>query len=116
MIDSTTFWSHSPILIYVLFIGERLFAQLPYNWMFGVFTTWMLTYSALLLSNYFFKKASPSSTPWIYWGITAWTIAPLWLFTWSVWLFNLIADNKGGKIHKFFSIVTIVYVFIPVVL
>jgi hypothetical protein len=116
LIDSTTFWSHSPILIFVLVASEQLLTKLSYNWMFGVFTTWMLVYSILLLNNYYFKKASPTSTPWIYWTVTAWTIAPLWFFTWSVWLLNLTVDNKGGKIHKFFTMVTLIYAFIPVVL
>ena len=88
----------------------------PYNIVFGVFATWMLTFSILLLSKYVFTPASATASPYVYWAITAWTITPLWLFTWGVWLWNLIFDNKGGKVHKFFSMVTLFYMALPVVL
>lgn len=87
----------------------------PYHIVFGVWATWMLTFSILLLSKYVFSQTSATSSPNVYWAITAWTMAPLWFFTWTFWLVNLIVDNKGGKIHKLFSILTIGYMVLPVV-
>ena len=98
--------------------SEKPVDTFPYGIVFGVWTTWMLTLSILLLNKYVFSAPSgfASKSPYVYWAITAWTITPLWLFTWGVWLWNIITDNKGGKTHKFFSMITIFYMAIPVVL
>lgn len=90
----------------------------PYNIVFGVWTSWMMTLSFLLFYKYFISAASGTAfkSPNIYWALSAWTLTPAWMATWGVWLYNIIMDNKGGPIHKFFSMVSIAYIAIPIIL
>ena len=93
-------------------------SDFPYYIVFGVWATWMLTLSFLLFNKYFISLSSglASKSPFIFWSVTAWVLTPAWMFTWGVWLYNVLMDNKGGAIHKFFNTICIAYLAIPVVL
>ena len=90
--------------------------EFHYDWVFGGFCTWMLTLSSFMLAYYVFKQPSATKTPFIYWAVLSWTITPLWLVSWGIWIANLIFDNHGGKIHIILAVTSIVYMVLPVII
>ena len=90
--------------------------EFHYDWVYGGFCTWMLSFSIYMLVHYVFKQPSATKTPFIYWAVLSWTMTPLWLFSWGVWIANLIFDNHGGKIHIILAVTSIAYMVLPVII
>jgi hypothetical protein len=80
-----------------------------YDWIYGVFCTWMLTLSSYMLYYQYWKQPSATERPYIYWTVFAWTITPLWFFSWALWIINRVWGNDGGSLHYFFAYTSVAY-------
>ena len=109
------------------FISLQMKVEKPirYDLIWGVFASWMLTWSIIMNVSYYWKKSCNNNNvflwtdtcqPWTFWRIFSWYEVIFWSYSWGLWMVNLIFDNKGGKIMAFWAVYTIFYMIGPIVI